>query len=585
MNKKLIKSIRIGVVAIEAALAIFSVIVCFRGALNRLPLSWVFNVSADLVCLFLNIFFCMGTMLGIGNNDRKYTTFFVLCCCNFLAMFLDIQSWINDGVASQAVVMIINTCLYIVNQFISATSTLFMIEISGENEQSKKKYHYFTLILLIITIIAILLNIRFGYFFTVSPDGVYSRGRFQFAAYAYTVIMMITIIILCLRHRSDRRLKLAVLSFTLIPFAAAVASIFIYGLSITYACILISIVMVYSIFFMEVESDQNKIKQIFERFVASDVVNEIVDNADTKLIPGKRYNATVLVSDLRAFTAMSETMDPEKLVDLLNHYFAVVNDIVMECGGMVTEFLGDGVKCVFGAPNIIPDHAERALAAALSIQDKMPEINAWNQQKGYPNIETGIGVNTGVIILGSIGGERSARYTAVGQTVDKTFDIESCSFGGQVLASYTTVKAVKNTEVGSDVLLDIESDPDKLTKTRIHEVYHLGEPWNVGHKREFVPMRPMLRAVHATFTVIIGKKGDAAQYDCQIVELSVDQAIIECKMVLGVLDNIRLDIPGFGTIFAKVKSVKRKTTHIGFTSRPEGFARWVDWKVNENPET
>lgn len=585
MNKKVEKSIRIGVVALEAALAIFSIIACFGSSLERLPLPWVFNVSADLVCMFLNIFFCMGTMFGIGSNDKKYTSFFALCCCNFLAMFLDIQSWINDGVAPQTTMIIINTALYIVNQFISAFTGAFMIEISGEKEENKKKYHILVDSLLIVTIIAILLNIKFGYLFTVDSNGVYERGEYQFLAYGFTIFVMLLIIILSLKHRSDKKQRVAVLSFTLLPFAATIASIFVYGLSITYACILIAIVMIYSIFFLEVESDQNKMKELFERFVATDVVNEIVDNTDTKLIPGKRYNATVLVSDLRAFTAMSETMKPENLVDLLNHYFAVVNEIVTDCGGMVTEFLGDGVKCVFGAPNIIPDHAERALAAALSIQDKIPEINEWNREKGYPNIETGIGVNTGVIILGSIGGERSARYTAVGQTVDKTFEIESCSFGGQVLASYTTVKAVKNTEVGSEVLLDLESDPDKLTKTRIHEVFRLGAPWNVGHRREFAPMRPVLRAIHATFTVIIGKKGDAAQYDCQIVELSVDQAIIECKMVLGVLDNIRLDIPGFGTIFAKVKSVKRKTTHIGFTSRPEGFARWVDWKVNENPET
>ena len=564
---------------LEIGLAVYCFTTCASGALADLPRSWIFNASADMVCMLFNIFLYFGTMYGRKSMGKVYVLFLGMCICNFLAMFFDFQSWVIDGNPDQRTVIIaVNTILYMLNQVITDLYIRFISEIVVDNRKEKKMIIAVADSLLLITLITRLLNIRFGWFFTVSEAGVYHRGPYQFVTYFYSAVCQVIAVILIVRHSKDPFQRITVLAFTLVPFAAAVVSIFYYGLSVTYACILLSLLTMYSTFYLSIETDRSRIRTIFSRFLSTDVVNQLVNESSNVLVPGKRYQATIFVSDLRGFTAMAEKMEPERLVDMLNHFFGVVSEVVSSYGGIITEFLGDGVMVVFGAPSRVPDHADRAIAAALKLQETMPEINRWNKENGFPMIETGIGINTGSVVMGSLGSTRKARYMAVGNDVDRTFQIESCSVGGQVLASGNTVNAVK-AKLETRFTINYSSGDGSLSRIPIYDVRKIGDPWNVGTETNYRKAIPVKEPVPADYYIVNGKHTDVEKHPVEIVKLSEDAAALKMAPDLSPLDNIRLEIEGFGTVFAKVTSVRQETTLVRFTSRPEGLEEWVRSKT------
>lgn len=546
--------VKIVIPLIEWIMAIFSIVYCIHRGFSSLQSTWLFNISADLICLFISLFFIMGIIFGRETIGSKYSRFLIICHINFLSLFLDFMSWMADGlVAHRGIIVLINTSLYISNLFLTAAYSHFIVDMIVADEKISKSILKLTDILLIITVVTRLLNIKYGYFFTVSIDGIYSRGPYQYLSYIYTILIEIVVIVLLIKSNADKTQKKAVMAFTILPFVASIVSIFIYGLSLMYACVLISIVMIYSAFFVELEEDRNKIIETFEKYISNDIVQKIIDNPSGKLIEGRRYTASVLVSDVRGFTALSESIDAESLVSILNHYFGAISEIVNEHGGIVTEFLGDGIMCVFGAPKATNTYAEDAIATALSIQKAMPEINAWNIERGYPEIEMGIGINTGTMVLGSLGNELHAKYSAVGQTIDRCFDIESCSIGGEVLISASTLRACK-TNVDSEFVSDYSPDPNEFTKIKIYKVKGIGEPYNIDCEKIIDKPKKLTRQINAKFCIVTNKKTSIENYDCRVIGKSKDVLLIETKAALEILDDIKLTI-NKKTIFAKVRNI------------------------------
>jgi len=146
----------------------------------------------------------------------------------------------------------------------------------------------------------------------------------------------------------------------------------------------------------------------------------------------------VLMSDLRGFTSLSETRDPEEMVRLLNRYLEQMSRIILKYDGIIDEIIGDAILAVFGAPENHGDDPERAIACALEMQNSLIKLNAENIQSGYPPLEMGIGINTGNVIVGNIGSELRMKYGIVGSTVNTAARIESNSIGGQVLIGEST---------------------------------------------------------------------------------------------------------------------------------------------------
>jgi adenylate cyclase len=147
-------------------------------------------------------------------------------------------------------------------------------------------------------------------------------------------------------------------------------------------------------------------------------------------LPGERVEATVLFCDLRGFTTLAETLEGERVIDVLDRWFNEMGDAVLDHGGTLVSFQGDGIMSVFGAPLKMPDHATRALAAAREMLDvRLPRINAWLDEQGLVDEprRIGIGINTGTIMSGSVGSDRRLEYAVVGDATNTAARLQSLS--------------------------------------------------------------------------------------------------------------------------------------------------------------
>jgi adenylate cyclase len=176
---------------------------------------------------------------------------------------------------------------------------------------------------------------------------------------------------------------------------------------------------------------RRRVRATFERFVPKEVVGELLARGDASpRLPGERVEATVLFCDLRGFTTLAETLEGERVIDVLDRWFNEMGDAVLDHGGTLVSFQGDGIMSVFGAPLKMPDHATRALAAAREMLDvRLPRINAWLDEQGLVDEprRIGIGINTGTIMSGSVGSDRRLEYAVVGDATNTAARLQSLS--------------------------------------------------------------------------------------------------------------------------------------------------------------
>lgn len=180
------------------------------------------------------------------------------------------------------------------------------------------------------------------------------------------------------------------------------------------------------------------IRATFGRYLSNEVVEEILGTPEGLKLHGEHREVTFLVSDLRGFTALSGALSPHTVMEILNRYLAVMVDIVSRFGGTVSELQGDGLLIYFGAPIISGEEPERAVACALTMQNALLDINRYQRGRHLPELAMGIGLETGPVVVGNVGSERRAKYTAVGSAVNTAFRIESVTVGGQILIGEST---------------------------------------------------------------------------------------------------------------------------------------------------
>jgi adenylate cyclase len=174
------------------------------------------------------------------------------------------------------------------------------------------------------------------------------------------------------------------------------------------------------------------------------VVNEILANPAALSLGGKNQVATILFSDIRGFTALSEVLAPETLIMLLNRYFSATTPIVFQHQGWLDKFMGDGMMALFGVPHQEESAAVNAVSAAVDIQRRLLTFNEELRSAGLPQIATGIGINTGKVTVGYIGSERRADYSAVGDAVNLAARLEKQAEAGQIIISEDTLEALHN---------------------------------------------------------------------------------------------------------------------------------------------
>jgi len=193
---------------------------------------------------------------------------------------------------------------------------------------------------------------------------------------------------------------------------------------------------------------------------------ELINNTIKRESITESREVTILLSDLRGFTAMSENYSPSKIIELLNRYYTRMNEIIVtQYGGTVDKFMGDSVMVLFGAPESRNDDVERALNCAVEMQIAMDEINEINESLGLPNLFMGIGINTGTVVAGKVGSDLHSEYTVIGDEVNLASRIEAYSLRGQILISKNVFKkseAFIDTGTPADVFVKGKKNPVRL---------------------------------------------------------------------------------------------------------------------------
>ena len=181
---------------------------------------------------------------------------------------------------------------------------------------------------------------------------------------------------------------------------------------------------------LTVAFERAKTREAFARFVPEAVVDEVLRNADGARLGGVQRESTVMFSDLRGFTSFSETLEPAQVIDALNRYLTEMSEAILDHGGTLVAYMGDGIMAVFGAPLQQDDHADRALAAARDMLVRLEGFNDWlRKQELHDGFKMGIGLNTGRVMSGHVGSERRLEYTALGDTTNTAARLEGMTKG------------------------------------------------------------------------------------------------------------------------------------------------------------
>ena len=179
-------------------------------------------------------------------------------------------------------------------------------------------------------------------------------------------------------------------------------------------------------------------RQALERFLSSANVERILASPGEVHLGGENQIATILFSDIRGFTRMSEHMEPQAVVELLNEFFSEMTDLIFESGGTLDKYLGDGIMAVYGAPLPKPDDALRAAKTAVEMQRALAHLNREWENRGQQRLLMGVGINTGPVTAGNIGSAKRMDYTVIGDAVNLASRLCANAAGGQILISEST---------------------------------------------------------------------------------------------------------------------------------------------------
>ncbi len=191
--------------------------------------------------------------------------------------------------------------------------------------------------------------------------------------------------------------------------------------------------------------EKRQARSMLSRYLAPGVVEEMLKNPVAAQLGGKRADITVLFSDIRGFTSISERLEPEEVVSLLNEYLTVMTDIIFRHEGTIDKFEGDGILAFFGAPQAHDDDPERAIRAALEMRDQLVELADRWMERTQASLRIGIGINTGRAMIGNIGSHRRMDYTIIGDTVNLASRVQELTkeYGIPILVTGSTQARVK----------------------------------------------------------------------------------------------------------------------------------------------
>ncbi|MCS7084445.1 MAG: adenylate/guanylate cyclase domain-containing protein, partial [Aquificaceae bacterium] len=224
------------------------------------------------------------------------------------------------------------------------------------------------------------------------------------------------------------------------------------------------------------EENVKYIRSTFSKFVAKDVVNELLANPDALKLGGEKKEVTVFFSDVRGFTTISETLSPENLVQLLNEYLSIMTDLIISYRGTIDKYMGDAIMAFWGAPIPNEEHAYYACIASLAQLEELKKLQQRWVEQGYPVIDIGIGLNSGYAVVGNMGSSHRMDYTVMGDTINLGSRLEGTNkqYGTRIIISEFTYAKVKDRVYVRE--LDIIRVKGKNEPVKIYELLDLVHP-------------------------------------------------------------------------------------------------------------
>ncbi|MBR8834325.1 MAG: adenylate/guanylate cyclase domain-containing protein [Stigonema ocellatum SAG 48.90 = DSM 106950] len=339
---------------------------------------------------------------------------------------------------------------------------------------------------------------------------------------------------------------------------------------------------------IQLEKSYALIRGVFGRYLTDEVVDKLMQNTEGLKLGGERQRVTILTSDLRGFTSLSERLSPEEVIKILNVYLKWMVNVITKYQGTIDEFMGDGILVIFGAPIARNDDAARAVACAIDMQLAMLHVNEKMDEWELPKLEMGIGINTGIVVVGNIGSEKRTKYGIVGSQVNLTYRIESCTVGGQILISDATLKAA-----GSMVKIDGQKEVQlKGVKQpiTIYEVGGIGGEYNLFLTKQEQVFFSLPETIPVQYVVLDGKDIGETLFKGSLVKLSAKGSEVRCddveaESVPSPLSNIKLNLLPINPqaevnedIYAKVleKPSATGSFYIDFTAIPPDVEARLD---------
>jgi adenylate cyclase len=249
-----------------------------------------------------------------------------------------------------------------------------------------------------------------------------------------------------------RRAMLSALALALV-FTLAVQVAFERGRILAYVYPLLALAVgtlgTLAVLYMGATIERERVRDMFSRFVPAGVVDQVLASTNENLrLGGVERDCTVLFSDLRGFTSFSETQPAARVIEVVNYYLNEMTEAILDAGGTLIAYMGDGIMAVFGAPLEQEDHADRAVAAAREmIGPRLAHFNAWLAEQGFQrSFEMGVGLNSGTVMAGNVGSEQRVEYTAIGDTTNTASRLESMTkeHDAMLFISHTTRERLRN---------------------------------------------------------------------------------------------------------------------------------------------
>jgi adenylate cyclase len=273
---------------------------------------------------------------------------------------------------------------------------------------------------------------------------------------------------------------------------------------------------------MEDISDEKRLKSTMYRYMTQELAEQLLENPDAAKMGGDRKEVSVLFSDIRSYTTLTESLTAEEVVEMLNDYFEQMVDAVFQYKGTLDKYIGDAIMAVYGSPLPLDDHEWMAVQTAIEMRHRLKDFNARRLEKNQQTIQIGIGINSDVVISGNIGSSKRMEFTAIGDGVNLGSRLEGATkqYGTDIILSESTYRACrdrisvreldyikvkgKDNPVKIYELVGLESDTLTEAQSQMIEHYHLG--------RKYYLDRNFPQAMAEFGTVLGRNKDDKASF-------------------------------------------------------------------------